>query len=209
MIQKMQGNFRSHVVSCKSDSSGEVQDRRRGSSTATVALSKVGSVKLEGARAPWVLSRSCGEAGHGARGRTGCSRGSGGAGLCAHGLSCHSEAAQTGLRCLPTAKDVLHTHMHFSEGCLGNPASRLASLATRCTRACPRGHTERQKGSRSAAALQEYPRVRTPAEEIKEAKLRTSGNWLGHDSQAGRPEGEEKQRPGGGVRDGSAIRASR
>jgi hypothetical protein len=63
----------------------------------------------------------------------------------------------------PTAKDGLHTHMHFTGGYLGNPASLPASLATLCTRACPWGHTERQKGSRTAAALQEYPLVLTPA----------------------------------------------
>lgn len=51
--------------------------------------------------------------------------------------SCGTAAAPTRLRRLPTAKDVLHTHMHFTGGYLGNPASLLASLATLCTRACP------------------------------------------------------------------------
>lgn len=53
--------------------------------------------------------------------------------------SCGTAAAPTGLLRFPTAKDGLHTHthMHFTGGYLGNPASLPASLATLCTRACP------------------------------------------------------------------------
>lgn len=51
--------------------------------------------------------------------------------------SCGTAAAPSRLLCFATAKDGLHTHMHFTGGYLGNPASLPASLATLCTRACP------------------------------------------------------------------------
>lgn len=66
--------------------------------------------------------------------------------------ACVSLAVQTGPRRLPTAEGGLQIHMHFAEGCLRNPVSRLASLATLRTRACPEVKQERQKGNEAAAA---------------------------------------------------------
>lgn len=54
-------------------------------------------------------------------------------------------------------------HMHFAEGCLSNPASRPASLATLCTRACPEVTQKKTKGQSIAAAGQKYPPVGTPS----------------------------------------------
>lgn len=112
-----------------------------------VAPIKVDSPKLEGAGAPRARSGARQATGHGARGRTGRSRSPGGTGRrCGPAGSAHScglsrargsAAADAGPRDLPTAEDGLQTHMHVAEGCLGNPASCLASLATLCTRACP------------------------------------------------------------------------
>lgn len=59
-------------------------------------------------------------------------------------------------------------HMHFAEGCLRKPASRLASLATlRRAGGLPRGQTEKTKGQRGGRSRQEYPLVTTLAEQIQ------------------------------------------
>lgn len=63
-----------------------------------------------------------------------------GAGLSSRGLS--TPAAQQQPQAVFSASRqprmvCTHTHMHFTGGYLGNPASLPASLATLCTRACP------------------------------------------------------------------------
>lgn len=159
---------------CKSDSRG----RRRG-------LNKNGSLEqsgLEGAGAPRARSRARRATGHGARGRTGRVRSPGGAGRrcaapsAAHSRgftpACGSSAAWTGTRRLPTEEGDSQTHMHFAAGCLRNPASHLASLATLRTRAFPEVTQKRQKGNglpQSAGISSGHD----PDRRIQEAKLRT------------------------------------
>lgn len=85
-------------------------------------------------------------------GRRASLRGSGAAHSRGLPTACGSCAAWTGPRRLPTADSGLQTHMHFAEGCLGNPASRPASLATLRTRAFPEVTQKRQKGNGADAA---------------------------------------------------------
>lgn len=148
-----------------------------------VASIKVGSLKLKGTGVPRARSRARQTTGHGARGRTERARSQwravGGGGRCGAPGAAHSRglptasgfsAAQTGPRRLPTAEGGLQTHMHFAEGCLFNPASCPASLATLRTQGLPRGHVEETKGQSGCRSRQGYPLVTTPAEEIQGTK---------------------------------------
>lgn len=181
----------------------------------------VGSLKLEGAGgALWARSGARRATGHGARGRTGRTRSPRGARGGAHsrGLSPARSpaAAPSRPRGLLAAKDGLPTHMHFAGGCLGNPASRPASLATLCTRACPEVTQERQKGSPIAAAGQKYPRGQHPSTgnprgEVEDQSSRedlVGTGWSRTCSRASRKEPTGKGQ-GGGVRDPGPAGVSR
>lgn len=168
----------STVASANPIPEGKRRGRRR-------RLNKNGSLDqsgLEGAGAPRGRSRARRATGHGARGRTGRVRSPGGAGRrcaapsAAHSRgfppACGSSAAWTGTRRLPTEEGDLQTHMHFAAGCLRNPASCLASLATLRTRAFPEVTQKRQKGNglpQSAGISSSHD----PGRGIQKAKLRT------------------------------------
>lgn len=111
--------------------------------------------------------------------------------------ACGFSAAQTGPRRLPTAEGGLQMHMHFAEGCLVNPASCPASLATLRTRAFLEVTQKRQKGNRAATAGRDIhwspPRQRKSKgpSEGRELLRGLSRGWL-----ASRPEGVARPRWG-------------
>lgn len=100
----------------------------------------------------WAWRAGAHGAGAQPEGRGAVLRGSGAAHSRGLPTACGSSATRTDPRRLPTAEGGLQTHMHFTEGRLGNPASCPASLATLRTRAFPEVTQKRQKGNGAAAA---------------------------------------------------------
>lgn len=127
-----------------------------------VAWIKVGSPKLEGARAQRAGSGARGTTGHGARGRTGRGHSLEGAGRRCGAPARLTRAASRQPAALLQPGQVLAVSRQARAACKhtctsrkdvsGNSASRPASLATIHTRAFPEVTGKRQKGNGAAAA---------------------------------------------------------